>query len=214
MLVNRKHMTQARLPLPVKHASASMMESMAVHDPWVTDESASQSGHRPTKYAAWHIRTSDGESAKSFKPGKHRYVFDQESSTTVFPLFLAATKSAEDDCTSGNPGDEHGTPIYVSSNRRAWRQHISLAMLCFESWLLRATDMVQLSASCATVPTHHHDPFLNSCGVSSQLTTLASRCVLKFFNFRWYNALTATSLAPSTTTPKVFKITWTTTCTT
>lgn len=96
-----------------------MMQSMAAHRAWVAtnDGAPRDDDYHPTKYVAWHIRTSDGETARSYNSDVHRYIFNGQGSETILPLFLTATKVAEDECPSVFPGGEHDTPIYISSNR-------------------------------------------------------------------------------------------------
>ena len=104
-------------------ASSSIMESMAAANPWIANSESSRGDHHPMKYVAWHIRTSHGETAVSFKTDVHKYIFHGERSETISLRFLAATKAAEDGCPVRFPGGENDTLIYISSNRRdvlAW----------------------------------------------------------------------------------------------
>lgn len=103
------------------------MASVAAHDPWVKMGESPWDGHHPPMYVAWHIRTSEGESATSFNKNVHNYVFHQESSTTVVPLYLAATRSAKHICPMAFRDLEDDLPIYISSNRRVRLEHTQLA---------------------------------------------------------------------------------------
>lgn len=119
--------TPSFAPACKMRASPAMMASVAAHDPWVNSEEASWDGHHPPQYVAWHIRTSEGESATSFNKNVHNYVFHQERSTTVVPLYLAATNSARRLCPRAFQGLEGDLPVYISSNRRVVFYHAQLS---------------------------------------------------------------------------------------
>eukprot|EP00903_Cladosiphon_okamuranus_P020134 g18487.t1 len=91
-----------------------MIQSKAAHSPWIATDGTPRDDLHPTKYVAWHIRTSDGETSSSFSPETHRYIFHGQRSEEVFPMFLAATEGSEYRCPSAFPGGEHDTPIYIS----------------------------------------------------------------------------------------------------
>ncbi|CAN0245335.1 unnamed protein product [Scytosiphon promiscuus] len=93
--------------------SPSMMRSLEASSPWADHDS------RPQDYVAWHIRTSDGESARSFKPDVHTYIFNGQSSADVCPLYLAATVAAEEACRDLFPGGVQAMPIFISSNSKS-----------------------------------------------------------------------------------------------
>lgn len=89
---------------------------MEPHDPWRSNmDSSTKAGS--TRYIAWHIRTSDGDTERSFKATKHRYIFHNQPSTKVCPLYISTLDSSK----SMHPAlfAENGgvVPIYVSSNR-------------------------------------------------------------------------------------------------
>ncbi|CAM9203762.1 unnamed protein product [Ectocarpus sp. 13 AM-2016] len=94
--------------------SPSMVASLEAHNPWTP----AGFGPRPTEYVAWHIRTSDGESMRSFKPDKHTYIFHGQSSTTVLPDFLSATGTAEKMCPKIFHQDLSKMPVFISSNSK------------------------------------------------------------------------------------------------
>lgn len=65
----------------------------------------------PDVYAAWHIRTPDGDTELSFIPAVHKYVVTEPSSV-VCPSYLTALATVQTKC-----GLEPYTPVYVASNR-------------------------------------------------------------------------------------------------
>ncbi|CAN0075885.1 unnamed protein product, partial [Hapterophycus canaliculatus] len=89
--------------------SPSMIKSLAANSPWGPPNA------RPNDYLAWHIRTSDGESTRSFRPDIHRYIFHGQSSSDVCPLYLTATAGAEEACRRLFPGGMKDMPIFISS---------------------------------------------------------------------------------------------------
>lgn len=99
--------------------SPSMTKSLQEHRQWT--ETALATPEQPSaplenaKYVAWQIRTTDGESATSYKPKVHTYIFDHVPSTEVCRWFFTAMEEALGACRSGSDG--HSMPIFVSSNR-------------------------------------------------------------------------------------------------
>ncbi|CAM9873547.1 unnamed protein product [Ectocarpus sp. 12 AP-2014] len=93
--------------------SPSMMASLEDHNPWAP----SLFDSRPNHYAAWHIRTSSGETQASFNPEIHLRVFHDEPSEAVFPLFVSATDSARAACK--RVFHEGIMPVYISSNSKS-----------------------------------------------------------------------------------------------
>ena len=103
----------------INHRSASMLKSLEEHRPWTqatgaTPEQLRDPPENP-KYIAWQIRTSDGESATSYKPDVHTHVFDHVPSTEVCPWFFTAMEEALGSCRDESERD--AMPIFVSSNR-------------------------------------------------------------------------------------------------
>lgn len=92
--------------------SPSLMKSLEEHRPWAE---ANLDTPENVEYVAWQIRTTDGESDTSYKPDRHKYIFDHVPSTEVCGWYFAATDVAFGVC----PGVSDGTPmpIFVSSNR-------------------------------------------------------------------------------------------------
>ncbi|CAM9969505.1 unnamed protein product [Scytosiphon promiscuus] len=113
------HLARTQPPVPpcawnmLLRRSPSMMRSLAANSPWADHDS------RPKDYVAWHIRTSDGENAGSFKPDVHTYIFDGQSSTDVCPRYLAATVAVENACQDLFPGGVQAMPIFISSNSKS-----------------------------------------------------------------------------------------------
>ncbi|CAM9634372.1 unnamed protein product, partial [Hapterophycus canaliculatus] len=96
--------------------SASMMASLAEQRSWMQPGDSSGLAPQPRDYVAWHIRTSVGESERSFKPGVHKHVFHNQPSSIVCALYFWATDQAEAACRNKLPGDFENLPIYISSN--------------------------------------------------------------------------------------------------
>eukprot|EP00904_Undaria_pinnatifida_P001892 jgi/Undpi1/11703/HiC_scaffold_36.g13998.m1 len=110
------------------HRSRSMMDSMEEHSPWkaVGGESARLTNR--TEYIAWHIRTSEGETAKSYLPDVHRYVI-QEPATVVCPTYMVATEDviqAVYKCPSSHGMDIEALPVYISSNSKRMAKECTL----------------------------------------------------------------------------------------
>lgn len=96
-----------------------MLKSLEAHRPWTGAAAAAPDQPHilpeDVKYIAWQIRTTDGESADSFKPHVHKYIFDRVASTEVCPWFFMAMEEVLGACRSGLNGE--AMPIFVSSNR-------------------------------------------------------------------------------------------------
>lgn len=90
---------------------------MAAHSPW-ENAGAAWGTTASSVYVGWHIRTSEGESARSFDPNVNRYIFHGQPSSTVFPLYLSAMDEAAGRCPEMLPGGIRDMPVYISSNRR------------------------------------------------------------------------------------------------
>ena len=96
-----------------------MIASLAEYRPWgVADDAA---GHRlqTPEYVAWHIRTAEGETAKSYTPSKHLYVI-QEPSSDVCPAYLVAQEEAlqlTKTCCPSLSAHADDKLVYISSNR-------------------------------------------------------------------------------------------------
>lgn len=96
-----------------------MMDSMEEHSPWQAVGGDSARLTNRTEYIAWHIRTSEGETVKSYLPDVHRYVI-QEPATVVCPTYMVATEDviqAVYKCPSSHGMDIEALPVYISSNR-------------------------------------------------------------------------------------------------
>lgn len=96
-----------------------MMASMEEHSPWevVVDDSGRRTNH--AEYIAWHIRTSEGETAQSYHPTTHPYVI-QEPAAVVCPTYLVAMEEAMQtvlDCPISYAWGTDVLPVYISSNR-------------------------------------------------------------------------------------------------
>lgn len=63
------------------------------------------------KYIAWHIRTADGETSKSYDPKIHRYIVTEESSS-VCPAYVEAMSQEEEKC-----AELKDLPIFITSTR-------------------------------------------------------------------------------------------------
>ncbi|CAM9663168.1 unnamed protein product [Ectocarpus fasciculatus] len=90
--------------------SPAMMNSMEAHTPWVT---AGDSPRTRAHYHAWHIRTSEGETARSFTV--QRYIFDKVASAQICPMFVSTRETSKEACPSRFSGKD--SPVYISSNR-------------------------------------------------------------------------------------------------
>lgn len=63
------------------------------------------------EYIAWHIRTADGETSRSYNPNIHKYIVTEESSS-VCPSYVETTSHEEQKCTTLKD-----LPIFISSTR-------------------------------------------------------------------------------------------------
>jgi len=91
-----------------------MVAALEANHPWRLDSVGAR-----RRYVAWHIRTTEGESARSYNPEHHKYLFSGPS-PHVCGAFLSATEKAEDMCqlSSANHEAHQGlSPVYISSNR-------------------------------------------------------------------------------------------------
>eukprot|EP00904_Undaria_pinnatifida_P003340 jgi/Undpi1/13006/HiC_scaffold_7.g02670.m1 len=70
--------------------SPTVMSSLQEHSPWGMVMGDAGMHHHPTEYIAWHIRTSEGETATSYDPKVHPHVLEEPASA-VCPAYLAAT---------------------------------------------------------------------------------------------------------------------------
>ena len=94
-----------------------MVASLEHHSPWGLAPGASTPRHQATEYVAWHIRTSDGETAKSYHGQK--YVI-QEASSDVCPTFLVAMDDAlqrAKSCRESLSVHADNALVFISSNR-------------------------------------------------------------------------------------------------
>lgn len=99
--------------------SQSMIASLEEHSPWGTISDASKPRHQSAEYVAWHIRTPDGETAKSYDANIHRYVI-QEPSSAVCPTYFTALAEAlqlTKRCRASLSVHEDDELVYISSNR-------------------------------------------------------------------------------------------------
>ena len=104
-------------PLPLPFDSPAMVASLEHHSPWGLAPGASTPRHQATEYVAWHIRTSDGETAKSYHGQK--YVI-QEASSDVCPTFLVAMDDAlqrAKSCRESLSVHADNALVFISSNR-------------------------------------------------------------------------------------------------
>lgn len=95
------------------------MASLEQHLPWGMVSDASEPRRQPAEYVAWHIRTSDGETVKSYNEAVHIYVV-QEPSSDVCPAYRAAMEEALQltrSCHSSLPYHAADELVYVSTNR-------------------------------------------------------------------------------------------------
>ncbi|CAM9095195.1 unnamed protein product [Scytosiphon promiscuus] len=99
--------------------SPSMMMSMAEHSGWMQPADSSGLAFRRKDYVAWHIRTSVGETERSFDPAVHKHVFHKKPSSMVCSLYFSATDEAKETCRGLFPSGVGNLPIYVSSNSQS-----------------------------------------------------------------------------------------------
>lgn len=91
-----------------------MMKSLEVYNPWRVD---GRSMSRFQKYIAFQIRTTEGETAGSFDPKIHTYIFNNLQSTAVCDWYYAATEEAKGVCPAAFNAGEQDMPLFISSNR-------------------------------------------------------------------------------------------------
>ncbi|CAM9707616.1 unnamed protein product [Ectocarpus sp. 8 AP-2014] len=102
----------------VLRRSPTMMNSMEAHAPWVT---AGDSPRTRAHYHAWHIRTSEGETERSFS--KQRYIFNNVASESICPMFVSTREASEEACPSRFSGKD--SPVYISSNSKSTARNCS-----------------------------------------------------------------------------------------
>eukprot|EP00752_Nemacystus_decipiens_P006570 g5916.t1 len=111
----------------VLRRSATIMSIMEPHDPWRSNmDSSTKAGS--SRYIAWHIRTSDGDTARSFKAAKHRYIFHNQPSTKVCPLYISTLDSARAMHPVLFQESDGVVPIYVSSNSKSMAHNCAQAV--------------------------------------------------------------------------------------
>lgn len=64
-------------------------------------------------YSAWHIRTSEGETARSFSRDRHPYIFNGQPPDTVCALFTSSKDLIRASC----HGHGENAQVFISSNR-------------------------------------------------------------------------------------------------
>lgn len=82
--------------------SERMQAALREHNPYLAQS---------RRYAAWHIRTADGETDRSFDPAIHKHVLTS-SSSVICPAYADAMVLADQKC-----GRLQGMPIYIASTR-------------------------------------------------------------------------------------------------
>ena len=99
--------------------SPTVMSSLQEHSPWGMVMGDAGMHHHPTEYIAWHIRTSEGETATSYDPKVHPHVLEEPASA-VCPAYLAATGDlveAAQTCRRPHALGGSDEIVYISSNR-------------------------------------------------------------------------------------------------
>lgn len=94
-----------------------MIASLEAYSPWGVGPSSSGLRHQATEYVALHIRTSDGETARSYTTQK---LVLKEPSSVVCPTFLAAMDEAlqgTKTCHASLSVHANDSMVYLSSNR-------------------------------------------------------------------------------------------------
>ncbi|CAM9750176.1 unnamed protein product [Ectocarpus sp. 13 AM-2016] len=104
--------------------SPSMMRSLEVYNPWRAEGSSMS---RFQKYIAFQIRTTEGETAGSFDPKIHTYIFNNLRSTVVCNWYFAATEEAKGTCPAAFSADEGDVPLFISSNSMSMARNCSAA---------------------------------------------------------------------------------------
>ncbi|CAN0314355.1 unnamed protein product, partial [Ectocarpus sp. 4 AP-2014] len=95
-----------------------MMNSMEAHTPWVT---AGDSPRTRAHYHAWHIRTSEGETERSF--AEQGYIFNNVASERICPMFVSTREASKEACPSRFSGND--LPVYISSNSKSTARNCS-----------------------------------------------------------------------------------------
>ena len=96
-----------------------MIASLEQHSPWGMLHDQTGRHHQAVEYIAWHIRTPEGETDKSYLPTVNKYVL-QEPSSDVCPTYIAAMGDAlqlTKTCHESLPVQANDELVYVSSNR-------------------------------------------------------------------------------------------------
>lgn len=96
-----------------------MITSLEEHSPWGSGNDESAQRHQTAEYVAWHIRTADGETARSYNADVHKYVI-QEPSSDVCPTYLVALDEAlqlTKTCRTSLSVHTEDELVYISSNR-------------------------------------------------------------------------------------------------
>ena len=99
--------------------SPSMMASLEEHTPWGVVKDTAGPRHQHAEYVAWHIRTPDGETARSYDATIHKYVI-QEPSSAVCPSYLRALGDALQltrTCRPSLSAHADEEMVYIASNR-------------------------------------------------------------------------------------------------
>eukprot|EP00903_Cladosiphon_okamuranus_P009883 g9388.t1 len=96
--------------------SKYMVSSIEAHSPWHGPlHGIVEAGDMP--YSAWHIRTSDGETADSFTAERNVYIFHNQSPADVCPLFISTKETVRSTCPHISDTDGFPMPVFISSNR-------------------------------------------------------------------------------------------------
>lgn len=96
-----------------------MITSLEEHSPWGAVKDEARPRHQNAEYVAWHIRTPDGETARSYNETVHKYVL-QEPSSEVCPTYLVALEDAlqlTNACRASLSVYAEDELVYISSNR-------------------------------------------------------------------------------------------------
>lgn len=98
------------------HRSEPMAASMGAHYPWGETQRALGVA-RSLPYSAWHIRTSEGETQKSYDPDKNLYIFNDQAPGFVCPLYISTAEKVRAACPNVFAGQSQPMPVFISSNR-------------------------------------------------------------------------------------------------
>ena len=96
-----------------------MIASLEEHSPWGAVSDEARPRHQTAEYVAWHIRTPDGETPRSYNAAVHKYVI-QEPSSDVCPTYLVALEDAlqlTNTCRASLSVHADDELVYISSNR-------------------------------------------------------------------------------------------------